>query len=115
MDSYGIKTLENIPFGEATEEVSLMDNLIENPVEVAKYLIPLPNLKAVWLNRNPVVDTCANFNSIGEAMEKLEVLNRKFTSRAGEWALIYYGKPEKSKSLSEVRSLDVSGRGVLGI
>jgi tubulin--tyrosine ligase-like protein 12 len=56
----------------------------------------LPNLRALWLNGNPVVDSCVNFDSIGEFMPKLEILNSKFTSKAGEWALLYYARDQKS-------------------
>lgn len=62
-----------------------------------------------------MVENCVNFNSIGEAMSKLEILNRRFTSKAGEWALKYLSKPSNVKNLSEIKSLDLSGRGVLGI
>jgi len=67
-------------------------------------------LKALWLNGNPVVSTCANFNLIGEHFPVLEVLNSKFTSKAGEWAIMYYGKADKYE---EVEELDLSGKGVL--
>jgi hypothetical protein len=48
-----------------------MYNLIENPGEVTSYLYPLPNLKALWLNYNPVTEACVNFNQIGEHMPQL--------------------------------------------
>jgi hypothetical protein len=35
LDSYGITTLKDFPFNQYTEEISLFDNLIENPNEVA--------------------------------------------------------------------------------
>lgn len=57
--------------------------------------MPLPNLKALWLNGNPVVDNCVNFNQIGEVMPSLEILNSKFTSKAAHWAMLYYARDQK--------------------
>lgn len=87
-----------------------MFNKIENPGQITSKLLELPNLRALWLNGNPVVETCANFNLIGEHFPVLEVLNSKFTSKAGEWAIMYYGKAEKYEDVEE---LDLSGKGVL--
>ena len=92
LDNYGLTNLSQINFAESTEDISLFNNEIENPGEVSTYLFPLPNLKALWLNGNPVVDTCVNFNQLGEYMDKLEILNSKFTTKAGEWALMYYAR-----------------------
>lgn len=60
-DNYGIKSLAHIPFSQMTEEVSLFDNKIENPGEITSFLMTLPHLKALWLNNNPVVESCVNF------------------------------------------------------
>lgn len=92
MDNYKIATLELIPFSEAAEEISLFDNNIGNPGEISTYLAKLPNLKALWLNGNPVVHNCVNFNQIGEIIPKLEIINSKFTSKAGEWAFLFYAR-----------------------
>jgi hypothetical protein len=54
--------------------------------------VPLPKIKALWLNANPVVSACSNFSSISELMPTLEIINSKFTNQAGEWALLYYAK-----------------------
>jgi len=53
----------------------LFGNGVENPNDIAEKLVPLPNLKALWLNGNPVVENCSNFNMIGETMPALEILN----------------------------------------
>ena len=92
LDNYDLTTLAQINFAESAEDISLINNEIENPAEVSSRLFDLPNLKALWLNNNPVVEACVNFNSIGEYMPALEILNSKFTSKAGEWALMYYAK-----------------------
>jgi hypothetical protein len=39
-----------------------MYNKIENPGEITSILQVLPNLRALWLNYNPVAETCVNFN-----------------------------------------------------
>ena len=46
-------------------------------------------------------------------MPKLEIMNSRFTSKAGEWALLYYARDQKATQLSEIKRLDLSGRGVL--
>ena len=99
LDSMGISNLDALPLHENLETLSLMFNNIENPGQMTSKLLELPNLKALWLNENPVVETCANFNLIGEHFPVLEVLNSKFTSKAAEWALMYYGK---AKNYEEV-------------
>jgi hypothetical protein len=55
LDDYGITDLKTIPFREEVEEVSLFDNEIFNPNNIAEVLMKLPNLKGLWLNDNPVV------------------------------------------------------------
>lgn len=46
-------------------------------------------------------------------MDKLEILNSKFTSKAGEWALLYYAKDQEATSLEEIKLLDLSSKGLL--
>jgi hypothetical protein len=78
-------------------------------------LTVLPNLKALWLQGNPVVEACVNFNSIGEYMPALEIINSKLTSKAGEWTMLFYARDAGAKQLSEIRKLDLSDKGVLAI
>lgn len=75
LDEYNITDLEKIPFRQEVEEISLWDNKINNPAQVTNILMKLPNLKACWLNNNPVADNCANFNVIGDHFDKLEIFN----------------------------------------
>ena len=70
----------------------MFGNQIENPNDIAEKLVPLPNLRALWLNGNPVVDTCSNFSMISETMPALEILNSQLTGKAGEWAINFYAK-----------------------
>jgi tubulin--tyrosine ligase-like protein 12 len=88
----GITSLKDFKWPETTEELSLIGNDIVNPNEVAKNIVDLPNIKGLWLNANPVVSQCSNFSSIAELMPKLEIINSKFTNKAGEWALLYYAR-----------------------
>ena len=59
----------------------------------------LPNLKACWLNENPVASNCSNFNVIGNHFDKLEIFNSQLTSKAGEWAMLFYARDSGAKSL----------------
>jgi tubulin--tyrosine ligase-like protein 12 len=92
LDSLKISELTSLPFPETAEEISLFDNDIMNPKYIVDCLVPLPNLKALWLNNNPVVDACSNFHSISELMPNLEILNSTFTAKAGEWAMLFYAR-----------------------
>lgn len=102
-----------IPFSQNAEEISLFNNKIDNPGQITSFFLPLPNLKALWLNGNPVVDNCVNFSQIGEIMPSLEILNSKFTSKAGKWAMMFYARDQEPKELSDIRELDLSGKNVL--
>ena len=74
----------------------------------------LPYLKALWVQGNPVVENCVNFTHIGEYFPKLEIINSRFTSRAGDWAMLFYAKDQTDvKQVEDIRSLDLSGKGLL--
>eukprot|EP00351_Strombidinopsis_sp_SopsisLIS2011_P002287 CAMPEP_0116880092 /NCGR_PEP_ID=MMETSP0463-20121206/11969_1 /TAXON_ID=181622 /ORGANISM="Strombidinopsis sp, Strain SopsisLIS2011" /LENGTH=74 /DNA_ID=CAMNT_0004530221 /DNA_START=417 /DNA_END=640 /DNA_ORIENTATION=- len=49
LDEYGIKKLGDLKLPEYLEELSLFNNEIIDPNEVANNLVPLTNLKAMWL------------------------------------------------------------------
>ena len=115
LDDYGILNLDNVKFEDSATEISLWDNKINDPHTITDNLINLPNLKALWLNGNPLQDNCHNFNQIGEFMTCLEIINSSFTSKASEWALIFCCKDQGVKSLEEITYLDVSARDVLKI
>lgn len=76
----GITSLKDFAWPETLEELSLIGNDVTNPNDVAKYIVPLPNIKALWLNANPVTTQCSNFSSISELMPTLQILNSKFTN-----------------------------------
>ena len=115
LDEYGIFSLENIPFKEDATEISLYGNRISDPYTVTENLLKLENLKALWLNDNPIEETCHNFDEIGEYLKSLEIINSKFTSKAGEWALLFCCKDQKINSLDKIEYLDLSSREFLKI
>jgi hypothetical protein len=48
-------------------------------------------------------------------MPALEILNSKFTSKAGEWTMVFYAREQGAKDLSEIKRLDLSDKGVLNM
>lgn len=54
LEGYGIEELSTITFRPEVEEINLWSNKIHNPNDVTEILMKLPNLKACWLNDNPV-------------------------------------------------------------
>jgi hypothetical protein len=89
-----------------------MGNNILNPNDVANHIVPLPKLKALWMQGNPVVESCSNFSSIADTMPTLEIINSKFTNQAGEWALLFYAREQGATRLEDIVSLNLSGRGI---
>jgi len=75
LDDYEISTLKEFKFRPEAEQVSLWNNNINDPNDVTKVLMAMPNLKALWLNNNPVQVNCSNFNVVGDVFEKLEIFN----------------------------------------
>lgn len=113
LDSYDIKTLKEFKFRPEVEEISLWDNEIMDPNDVTKVLMTLPNLKALWLNNNPVVASCSNFNIIGNIFDKLEIINSNLTQKAGEWAMLFYARDSGAQTLADIQKLDLSGKNLL--
>jgi hypothetical protein len=74
----------------------------------------LPYLKALWVQGNPVVENCVNFTHIGEYFPALEVINSRFTSRAADWALLFYARDQTDvKHVKDIRTIDLTGKGLL--
>lgn len=113
LDEYEIKSLKDFKFRPEVEEISLFDNEVIDPNDVTKVLMTLPNLRALWLNNNPVATQCSNFEIIGNHFEKLEIINSKLTSKAGEWAMLFYARDSGAKTLEEITELDLSGKNLL--
>lgn len=113
LDEYGITDLKEIPFREEVEEISLFDNEIFNPNNIAEILMKLPNLKGLWLNDNPVVKNCSNFEIIGDYFEKLEIFNSQLTTKAGLWAMMFYARDSGAKTPDDIVNLDLRGKNLL--
>lgn len=113
LDDYGITDLKKIPFRPEVMEVSLFDNQVFNPNDIAEVLMKLSNLRGLWLNENPVVGNCSNFEIIGDYFDKLEIFNSKLTAKAGEWAILFYARDQGVTSLEEIVHLDLSGKNLL--
>ena len=54
LDEYDIEELKTIEFRPEVEQVSLFDNKVHNPKDITEILMKMPNLRALWLNGNPV-------------------------------------------------------------
>lgn len=91
------------------EVLSLIGNEIAEPSEILSLISQLPNLKALWINANPVAESEGIDKSILSLCPKLQIYNSKFTSNWGEWALLYYAH---NTDPSLVAELKIAGRGI---
>ena len=107
LDEYSISDLKSINFRPEVEEISMWDNKLNNPADITNVLMKLPNLKACWLNGNPVAENCANFNVIGDHFDKLEIFNSKLTAKASEWAMLFYARDTGAKTVEEITYLNL--------
>lgn len=100
--------------------LSLLGNKITTLETILKEISKLRDLRALWLNDNPVLEKCGRrmADAILQSFPKLEILNSHFTSNYGEWALGFCGgvyekeKPgfDGGNKLRDVTSLDLSNR-----
>ncbi|XP_050377119.1 uncharacterized protein LOC126794441 [Argentina anserina] len=102
--------------------LSLCGNKIDNLEVVVEEVSKLRNLRALWLNNNPVVENPGNGleNTIVRELPNLEIYNSKFTANFGEWALGFCGgvfdkeNPGSidlpDRPLQQVTDLDLSDR-----
>ncbi|KAM7274477.1 hypothetical protein ACFE04_016343 [Oxalis oulophora] len=102
--------------------LSLRGNKLENEEIVVQQVTKLKNLKALWLNDNPVLKKCEKHmaDEIIEGCPKLEIYNSHFTRNFGAWALGFcadiYDKnnpgfvDQNGHPLQTVTSLDLSSR-----
>ena len=112
LDQLDLNSLKEFAWPESTEQISLFGNRIFNPNDMTEKMVDLPGLKAVWLNSNPIVECCANFDSIAELMPVLEILNSKLTAKAGAWSMLFYSSTQGAQSLDQIESLCLSGKGI---
>ncbi|KAL5768517.1 hypothetical protein ACOSP7_015062 [Xanthoceras sorbifolium] len=104
------------------QALSLCGNKLENVDIVVQEVNKFKNLRALWLNNNPVLkkSDCHMEDAILKECSKLEIYNSRFTCNFGEWALGFcgdvYGKDNPSSlhqsdhPLQSVTSLDLSNR-----
>jgi tubulin--tyrosine ligase-like protein 12 len=106
LDEQGLRELPAIP--EDIVMLSLWGNLFESLDQLASVL---PQLKAIWLNDNPICDNEENTWRLFEQVEghhpNIEVLNSKFTRNAGAWALQFVSH---CPDLESITHLDLSDR-----
>ncbi|KAL5698256.1 hypothetical protein ACHQM5_029320 [Ranunculus cassubicifolius] len=104
--------------------LSLCGNKLENVETVTQEVTRFKNLKALWLNENPVLHHFAGQleDVIIRELSSLEIYNSSFTNNYGDWALGFcggiHGKENAGNSnstvhpLESVTSLDLSSRGI---
>ncbi|XP_024017140.1 tubulin--tyrosine ligase-like protein 12 [Morus notabilis] len=103
--------------------LSLCGNKLENADVVVQEVTKFKDLRALWLNNNPVVEKCGVqlADKVLQGLPNLEIYNSKFTSNYGEWALGFCGevydkenpgsgKLQDDPSLQRITSLDLSNR-----
>ncbi|KAJ4953775.1 hypothetical protein NE237_030607 [Protea cynaroides] len=102
--------------------LSLCGNRIQDASTVVQEVTKLKNLRALWLNENPVLKSFEGqmADAILQGVPCLEIYNSCFTSNFGEWALGFcgglYGKDKPgcihntTNPLETMTSLDLSNR-----
>uniref|UniRef100_A0A2N9H5T5 Tubulin--tyrosine ligase-like protein 12 SET-like domain-containing protein n=1 Tax=Fagus sylvatica TaxID=28930 RepID=A0A2N9H5T5_FAGSY len=102
--------------------LSLCGNKLENVEIVAQEVTKFEHLRALWLNKNPVVKKCDDqlADRVLQGLPRLEIYNSHFTAKFGGWALGFCGgvyekdNPgsvhESDHQLESVSSLDLSNR-----
>lgn len=102
--------------------LSLCGNNLRDVEVVSKEVTRLKNLKALWLNNNPILEHSNSGAAIIQECPGLEICNSIFTSNYGEWALGFCGGIYDKDSagcahqgdhpLESVISLDLSERSI---
>ncbi|KAH9804624.1 tubulin--tyrosine ligase-like protein 12 [Citrus sinensis] len=104
------------------QALSLCGNKLETVEIIVQEVTKLKNLRALWLNNNPVLKKCDHCmeDAILQGCPKLEIYNSNFTINFGEWALGFCGEvydkdnPSslclRDRPLQSVTSLDLSNR-----
>ncbi|KAK1301437.1 hypothetical protein QJS10_CPB12g01783 [Acorus calamus] len=108
--------------------LNLWGNKLQNVETVLQEVRKLKNLRAIWLNENPVLRNCdcGNISDvILECVPRLEICNSCFTSNFTEWALGFCGSvygidnpglfPYEYHSLEGITTLDLSDRCIHGL
>ncbi|OAY54001.1 tubulin--tyrosine ligase-like protein 12 isoform X2 [Manihot esculenta] len=102
--------------------LSLCGNKLGSAEIVVQEVTKFKNLRALWLNNNPVLKNCDSHmeDAILQRCSRLEIYNSHFTSNFGEWALGFCGGVYDKDNLGcvnqgdfqlqNVTSLDLSNR-----
>ncbi|XP_058001912.1 uncharacterized protein LOC110640426 isoform X2 [Hevea brasiliensis] len=102
--------------------LSLCENKLESVEIVVQEVTKFKNLRALWLNNNPLLRNCNSHmeEAIVQGCPRLEIYNSHFTSNFGGWALGFCGgvydkdNPgcvnQSDFQLQSVTSLDLSNR-----
>ncbi|XP_038701162.1 tubulin--tyrosine ligase-like protein 12 isoform X2 [Tripterygium wilfordii] len=101
--------------------LSLCGNKLESADIVVEEVTKFRNLRALWLNNNPLIQICGNMTDrILEGCSRLEILNSHFTHNFGEWALGFcaglvdkdhpWCANQSDPHLQNLTSLDLSNR-----
>lgn len=112
MDEYRIVNIDKLEFADDVEELNLWSNKIADYDNLVARLKLMPNLKAVWLNDNPVADLPDFASRLYADMPSLQIVNKQLTPASTEWVLKVLCRASVEAPLSEVASLDLSGRRV---
>ena len=110
MDEYRIDNIDKLEFGEDVEELNLWSNKISLYDNIVARLKLMPNLKAVWLNDNPVSEPDDFIDRLYADIPSLQIINKKLTPSTTEWVLSVLCRMKIEIPLSEILALDLSGR-----
>ncbi|CAA7395629.1 unnamed protein product [Spirodela intermedia] len=100
--------------------LNLWGNKLQDAETVVQEVGRCRNLRALWLNENPVLENSHVADTLLELIPGLEIYNSAFTSNYGEWALGFCGgvydmdNPDNvshaTRPLETITSLDLSDR-----
>lgn len=103
--------------------LSLYGNKLKNVEVIIQEVTKFKNLRALWLNNNPVLNKCDGrmTDAILHGCPKLEIFNSHFTRSFGVWALGFCGNvfgkdnpgcDNQDRPLHTVTSLELSNRSI---
>jgi len=110
MDDYKIVNIDGLEFADDVEELNLWSNKIANYDNLVVRLKLIPNLKAVWLNDNPVSEPSDFVEKLYKDLPSLQIINKELTPSSTDWVLKVLCRANIDIPLNEILSLDLSGR-----
>ncbi|CAD8093778.1 unnamed protein product [Paramecium sonneborni] len=116
-DEMALETMKDVKPKEDTYAISFFGNNISSINEVVNFLNNYKQIKAIWLNGNPVAENKEELLiSIEENCPQVELVDLSFTSNATEWVIRYVTADfdtKKANSQEPLNYLNLSGRNVL--